>query len=271
MRYLLICLIVLLTAASRFSPGVFAQTATKQVGGKSIPDLSGLWENRFPRRPPQVGLCGEPGCRGVSAVLGFPTPDRPPEDVEAPQMLPWVEQNYKSAREGVDDPNGFAHQEFNPAWSGCMPEGPAEVARLRGFELRQFPDVVLLLYDYDHQVRRIYVDGRRHPDNRVTTWMGHSIGNYEGDTLVVDTIGINEKTWIDGAGHPHTDALHMIERYRRLNQNSLEIQFTFDDPKAYVKPWTKKVTHELRPPGIDLWNSAECEELLRMGTHYSQK
>ena len=74
----------------------------------------------------------------------------------------------------------------------------------RIFELRQFPDEVLLLFDEDHWVRRIYMDGRAHPDGLATTWMGHSIGRYEGDTLVIDTVGINDKTWIDRLGHPHT-------------------------------------------------------------------
>jgi len=101
--------------------------------------------------------------------------------------------------------------------------------------------------------------------------MGHSVGKYEGDTLVVDTVRINDKTWIDTQGHPHTDALRMTERYRRLDQNTLEMVFTFDDPKAYVKPWSKRITHTLRPPGLDLWNAADCEELLQMGTHYSQQ
>ena len=183
-------------------------------------------------------------------------------------MLPWAEQQYKAVREGLTDPNAFARQEFRPFWGGCMPEGPTESMRRRGFELVQFPDVVLLLFDHDHAVRRIYLDGK-HPADVKPTWMGHSIGRYDGQTLVVDTVGISDKAWIDVQGHPHTDALHVTERIRRLAPDTLEIEMTFNDPKTYTKPWTKQVLHELRPSGPSIWDSTECEELLRLGTHYS--
>jgi len=150
-----------------------------------------------------------------------------------------------------------------------MPEGPTESTRRRNFELVQFPDVVLMLFDHDHAVRRIYVDGRGHPDRPGLTWMGHSIGQYEGDTLVAETTGISDKAWIDVQGHPHTDALRVQERFRRLDQNTLEVQLTFNDPNTYIQPWTKTSLHRLRSPGPNIWDSTECEELLRMGTHYS--
>ena len=118
-------------------------------------------------------------------------------------------------------------------------------------------------------MRRIYLDGRGHPDGYPMSWMGHSIGKYDEDTLVVDTIGISDKSWIDVQGHPHSDALHLVERLRRVNQNTLEYEVTIDDPKAYKKPWTKKITHDLEPPGFQMLEGVLCEELLRMGTHYS--
>ena len=183
-------------------------------------------------------------------------------------MLPWAEELYKSVREGVTDPNAFSRQALNPSWGGCMPEGPSESTRRRGFELVQFPDAVLLLLDHDHAVRRIYLDGKHHADVK-PSWMGHSIGRYDGQTLVVDTVGISDKAWIDVQGHTHTDALHVTERIRRVDQNTLEIEMTFSDPKTYAKPWTKRVLHHLRPPGPNIWDSAECEELLQLGTHYS--
>jgi hypothetical protein len=101
--------------------------------------------------------------------------------------------------------------------------------------------------------------------------MGHSIGRYDGDALVVDTIGIssiNGNRWIDLQGHPHSDALHLVERIRRANPNSLEVEVTIDDPKAYKNTWGKKIVRQLAAPGPRFWDEANCQELLRMGTHY---
>ena len=191
--------------------------------------------------------------------------DKNPEE---PQMLPWAEQQYKAVRAELQDPDANAPQSLNPFWGGCMPEGPSESTARRGFELLQFSDAVLLLFDHDHAVRRIYLDGK-HPADVKPTWMGHSIGRYDGQTLVVDTVGISDKAWIDAAGHPHTDALHVTERFRRVDDKTLEIEMTFNDPKTYAKPWTKQAIHRLRPAGANVWDSTECEELLRLGTHYS--
>jgi len=141
----------------------------------------------------------------------------------------------------------------------------------RAFELRQFPDEVLLLFDRDHLVRRIYMDGRGHPDSQLSTWMGHSIGKYDGDTLVVETVGLNDKTRVDRAGHPHSDALRFVERIRRLSPNSLQYEVTIDDPKTYKKPWTRKIVQDLLPPSFQMFEEVLCEELLGMGTHYSAK
>ena len=140
-------------------------------------------------------------------------------------------------------------------------------------ELRQFPDVALLFFSAvagggDHAVRRIYVDGRGHPTSLQPTWMGHSIGRYEGDALVVDTIGIRDGRWLDEQGHPHSDALHLVERIRRMSEDSLEFEVTITDPTAYKNSWRKKIVREMAPAGPRFWDEAECEELLRMGTHY---
>jgi len=186
-------------------------------------------------------------------------------------MQPWTEEKYKAAREGTEL-NDLGRQDLDPNFGACMPGGPSRllIDRFRIFELRQFPDMVLLLFDDDHSVRRIYVDGRQHPAGLSSTWMGHSIGKYEGDTLVVDTVGINDRSWIDRVGHPHSDALHLVERFRRVN-NTLEYEYTIDDPKAYKQPWTRKTVHDVLAPGTLLIEVALCEELLEMGTHYSAK
>jgi hypothetical protein len=99
--------------------------------------------------------------------------------------------------------------------------------------------------------------------------MGHSIGKYGGDTLAVDTVSINDKSWIDGLGHPHSDALHLVERWRRVNHETLEYEVTFDDPKAFTKPWGGKELFQLqRPPYDEILEDVICEHLLEMGKRW---
>jgi hypothetical protein len=264
MRIRLIDSILVVLALLGISPFMQAQTSANPGprSAAAIPDLSGNWE---PHRPVPVtaetALCGiRIVCDALRGVTAAPMGEK----LEEPEMQPWAEEKYKAVREGrARDPN----------FTGCMPQGPTDLMldNRRLYELRQFPDVVLLLFDEDHLVRRIYMDGRGHPDSYESTWMGHSIGKYEGDTLVVDTVGFNDKNWIDRAGHPHSTALHLVERIRRLNQNSLEYEVTINDPKAYKKPWTRKMVQDLLPPGFQLLEGVLCEELLEIGTHYSAK
>ena len=89
--------------------------------------------------------------------------------------------------------------------------------------------------------------------------MGSSIGKWEGDTFVVDTIGFNDKTWVDRLGHPHSEELHLVERFRRVDASTMEIDMTIEDPKAYSKPWTVQLRYTLRPPE---WRILElvCED-----------
>jgi hypothetical protein len=245
-----------------------AQTASRPPAGaaQAIPDLSGIWET--PYNLIRKDICGEPSCRALARA-----PQPPPEITEEPQMLPWAEERYKVAREGIQNPNANGHEEADPWFSACLPFSPTMIMffPFSVMELRQFPDVVLLLYggNDDRTLRRIYVDGRGHPPNGKPSWMGHSIGRYDGDTLVVDTIGIRGDRWIDRVGRPHSDALHLVERFRRADRNKLAYEVTIEDPKAYKKPWTKKLVRELSPSGAQYWDGANCEDLLQMGTHYS--
>jgi hypothetical protein len=273
MRNAFISSILVALALLAISPSMHAQTSAKPGPGaaKAIPDLSGSWEGHRPVPvTADTALCGILAvCNGLIGVTRAPMGG---EKLEEPEMQPWAEEKYKTAREGRDQ-NEFARQDWDPTFSGCMPAGPTDLMldRARIFELRQFPDEVLLLFDEDHLVRRIYLDGRGHPEGSPSTWMGHSIGKYEGDTLVVDTVGLNDKTPIDRVGHPHSDAVHVVERIRRVSPKALEYEVTIDDPKAYKKPWTRKSTQDLLPPSFQILEGVLCEELLQMGTHYSAK
>jgi hypothetical protein len=104
-------------------------------------------------------------------------------------------------------------------------------------QIVQAPKEVLLLYEYDHTVRHVFTDGRKHPEDITPTYMGDSIGHWDGDTFVVDTVGFNGKTWLDRAGRPHSDQLHVIERFHRMNERDLELDITMEDPIALAKPW----------------------------------
>jgi hypothetical protein len=125
-------------------------------------------------------------------------------------------------------------------------------------QIVQVPGRVIMFFG--RNVRQIYIDGRQHPLNLKPLWMGHSIGKWEGETFVIDTIGISDRTWLDRMGHPHSDALHLVERFRRDSPDRLDLDMTIDDPKAYTKAWTAQRTFRLRPPTSEL-GEAVCEDM----------
>jgi hypothetical protein len=167
-------------------------------------------------------------------------------------MLPWAKKLMES-RQSKDDPH--AH---------CMPMGVPRMAGGYPWRFLQYPTHkkathIFLLYEANiHSYRQIFMDGRPHPPDLDPTWFGHSIGHWEGDTLVIDTVGYNDKFWFDGRGHPHTEQLHTIERWTRKDLGHLENRITIDDPGAYSKPFTITFMATLRP-GEDLMEYI-CQE-----------
>lgn len=156
---------------------------------------------------------------------------------EDPPMLPETLKLY-NARNTDEDPLAI-----------CKPPGIPRLMNLNfPFEIVQTPKVVYLLMEYDQHVRRVFIDGK-HPENPDPTWHGHSIGHWEGKTLVVDTVGFNDQTWLDMRGHLHSDALHIIERFTLSDDGkSLKHEVTVDDPKMYSKPWQSVTkSHDRRP------------------------
>jgi len=130
----------------------------------------------------------------------------------------------------------------------CLPPGPSRAFTAPfPVQIVQTPEIIALLFEYQTIYRIVYMDGRDHPKDIADypEFMGHSVGKWEGDTLVVDTVGLNETTWLDDTGHPHSDALHIVERFRRTDFGHMELQVTIDDPKAYKKPWTARIGWEL--------------------------
>src|SRR5580765_5330320 len=132
----------------------------------------------------------------------------------------------------------------------CLPLGPASMiadhTSVATFRIIQAPDVIVFLYA-NLTYRQIFMDGRKLETDPNPSWMGYSVGHWEKDTLVVESFGFNDKTWLDRNGHPHTEALRITERYRRRDFGHLEIQMTLDDKAVYARPWTVAVTAELDP------------------------
>jgi hypothetical protein len=141
----------------------------------------------------------------------------------------------------------------------CFPSGlPRIYLFLYPLEIIHTPGRVLMLFEYGHVIRQIFTDGRGHMKDAEPTWMGDSIGYWEGNTLVTDTKGFNDKTWLGYGGQPHSDALHVIERIHRIDHDSLIIDITLDDPKAYSMPLHTQKKYILKPD----WNIMEfvCED-----------
>jgi len=152
-------------------------------------------------------------------------------------LQPWASKLTKE-RMSKDDPE-----------ANCLPTG---VPRLAPYPWRivQAPGITFFLFEGNiHSYRQIFMDGRNHSKDLNPTWYGESIGKWEGNTLVIDTIGFNDRFWFDFAGHPHTERLHTIERYRRPDLGHLEWDTTIDDPGAYTKSFTLHGHAILQPKG----------------------
>jgi hypothetical protein len=165
-------------------------------------------------------------------------------------LQPWARQLYQ---ERIDN-NGKDH----PGVS-CLPSGiPEKLSIPDGLKVVQTPDLLVFLYESRTIYRQVFLDGRPLPKNAQPTWMGYSVGHWEGDTLVVETIGQNGKTWLDMRGLPGTESLKVTERYTRTNTGTMKVDVTIDDAKAYTKPWNVSMAWRLIPD-TDLIESI-CEE-----------
>ena len=182
------------------------------------PDLNGTWQG------------GGSNSGDISKAL------KPGDTVS---MQPWAEKVFKS-RLAKDDPE-----------VACLPTGIPRTAPYP-WRMLQTPTHYFMLFEGNiHSFRQIFMDGRKHPDDPDPTWYGHSIGHWEGETLVVDTVGFNDKFWFDNLGHPHTEKLHTIERYTRTDLGNIRIEVAIDDPGAYTKLFTTVGRARLMP-GDDL-------------------
>lgn len=156
-------------------------------------------------------------------------------------FLPWARMKFqenKAAKE--NDPD-----------SRCLPPGVPRISfQASPFEIVQSSNRITFLYEGGaHVWRQVWMDGRAHPRDPNPDWLGHSIGHWEADTLVVDSVGFNDKTWLDDAGHPHSEQLHVIERYTPSSPLTMTYQVLIDDPGAYARSWTAASILSFRPGG----------------------
>ena len=164
-----------------------------------------------------------------------------------PKLTPLGEQLFKQAKSS--NSGEYTLQQTNdPVITKCFPPGvPRIYLQPFPWQIVQTPKETVFLYEYDHTVRHVFTDGRKHPEDVTPTYMGDSIGSWDGDTFVVDTVGFNEKTWLDRFGRGHSDQLHVIERFHRVNENDLEADITMQDPKTLAEPWNVHLQFQLRP------------------------
>lgn len=211
-------------------------------------DLSGVWM--------QYPDGDVPGVPGMNAV----------DDRTRPPLTPWGKEKFDAARPLVG-PRAVPGEENNPALR-CDPDGPPKLLNLPNpFEIVQVPGRMLMFFELGHIWREIWTDGRPLPKDPDPSYLGYSVGRWDGDTFVVETTGFNDKLWDDSYGNPRSDATHLTERYRRLNQDTLELQIIIDDPKAYTKTWVSPPKLHKLEPG---WEIAEWFCVLDEDNAYDQ-
>jgi hypothetical protein len=190
--------------------------APKTPEGK--PDISGLWM---------------PG----GGYVGNIAKDLKPEDVP---FQPWAAALFKDRRE--------QNSKDDPTATKCMVGGvPRNDLVPYPFKILRVPGMVVILYEAVHSYRQIFTDGRPLPEDPNPTWLGYSIGKWEGDEFVVQTAGFNDKGWLDNGGKPGTEALRVTERFHRKDFGHMDVLITIEDEKAYTKPWSITLPLTLRP------------------------
>ena len=226
------CAALGLFALAGLGGGAAAQDG-KAPAAQAGADLSGVWQTR-----------------------GFQRRVQPMDGTETP-WLPWTKEAFdkRQAAEKAGSPL------YDPT-AACLPSGvPRIMAAPYPIEIIHTPTKVVILHEVQHLFRIIHLDRKEHPKNLTPSFFGHSIGHWEGDTLVVDTIGLNDMTQIDEAGTQHSDALHVVERIRKVDANTLEDIITIEDPKAFTKPWTARRLFSPKP-GLRFMEYV-CEEINR--------
>jgi hypothetical protein len=205
--------------------GAEAYKAPRTADGKA--DLNGIWQalntanwdlQEHAARPGVVVALGAAGAvpAGLSVVEG--------------DEIPYLPAAAAKKKENFEN-----RLTADPEIKCYLPGVPRATYMPYPFQIVQTPQFILMAYEFAGAARTIYMD--KAPPNPVDSWMGHSVGHWEGDTLVVDVTRLNEETWFDRAGNFHSDALHVVERYTPLSAGALTYDVTIEDPKVFSRPW----------------------------------
>jgi hypothetical protein len=218
-------------------PNLSARTP-RAADGK--PDISGLWQTNS--APPELlarlipdatnGAGEEPLSQYFINIFS----DFKPEDVP---FRPAAAELFRQRAANFSNVSPLSH---------CLPEGMPMIEMAPApYKIVQTAGVMFMLYERDTTYRQVYMDGRKLPDDPQPSWLGYSVGKWEGDTLVVDSIGFNDRGWLDARAHTHSEALRLTERFRRLDFGHMEVQLTVDDPQTYTKPFSITLKQRLLP------------------------
>lgn len=250
------------SAAPRTKDGKPNLSAPAPRASNGKPDLSGVWQGEgapiselMKILPVGVnGLGEDPPPMAFFNVLAGVKPE------ESPLRPEFVAEYQKFAAVALTEPP--------PAF--CTPSPtPFVDAFPSPFKIVQTPKLTLMLVESDTDFRQIFTDGRKLPDDPQPSWLGYSVGKWEGDSLVVDTVGLNPLSPLDIFGHPHSEALHVTERFRRRDFGHMDLQVTIDDSKTYTKPFTYKINLRLLPDTDLLENF--CVENEKDAAHVPKK
>lgn len=215
---------------------VIALAAFPVTAQDKHPDLNGVWQG--------------PYTPDLSRAIGRG---------ETIPLTPYGAERFKNV-DPANNPDGF-----------CLPVGPARGFQSPApFQVVQNDNTIAILFENQRIFRIVYMDGTKHPADIADypEWMGHSVGHWEGAKLVVDTIGINDRTWLDTAGHEHSDKLHLVETFEKTAPDNIHYTVTFEDPVFFTNPWTS--TRELKRQNTRIM-SYSCEENEKDRNHLQPK
>ena len=205
------------------------RTPVPRLNGK--PDVSGLWLADRTPKDEYTAVLGhgftdiQPDLHDITKnVINVFWGMKPEDEPLRPEAAAIVQQRKANAK---DVPR-----------AQCLPGSVPLGMLVFSFKIIQTLQEIVIITEINDPTRQIYMDGRPLPKDPDPTWMGYSVGRWEGDTLVVDTIGLNDRAWLDVFGHPRSESMHITERYHRRDFGHMDLEITFDDPTYYTRPFT---------------------------------
>jgi hypothetical protein len=255
MRNRIVSLVILLVALLVFSSPTVAQVYFPAAGG-----------NRDPESAAAAKAAAEPAyvphdLSGIWLGRG----GGPLSDKEAPPMTPLGKEKFSAnkpsqyGRGNTLTPGHVVPAFGNDPLAKCDPLGYPRNLGGGPFEMVQTPDKIVQIFEEGRRVREIWTDGRKLPDYLEARWYGWAVGHWDGDTLVVESTGYDERAWLDTNGYPHSEGMHLVERYSHPDAMTLQISMTLEDPKVYTKPWSGQKTFKLElPKGLTVLSEWYC-------------